>query len=93
MRVHVETHAGGIDVEKPKRFCLNGRRVEVIENVDQWFGPDYCYFKVRGDDGNLYILRFDEARDAWELTMFQSPQAESFAAKHAVERPHGRVKG
>src|SRR5215813_6938566 len=69
MRVHVDSHAGGIDIEKPKRICLDGRRVEVIENVDQWFGPDYRYFKVKGDDGNLYILRFDETRDAWELTM------------------------
>jgi hypothetical protein len=76
MQVHVERDAGDIDIAKLKRFRLDGRSIEVIENIDRWFGPDYAYFKVRGDDGNLYILRLDEARDAWELTMFQSPSAE-----------------
>ena len=31
-------------------------------------GPDYCYFKVKGEDGNLYILRMDMGRAEWELT-------------------------
>src|SRR5438132_5212974 len=46
-----------------------------VETVDQWYGQDYCYFKIKGNDGNLYILRFDEGRAEWELTMFQSPGA------------------
>jgi hypothetical protein len=90
MRVHVERDAGDINVEKLKRFRFDGRRVEVVENLDRWFGPDYAYFKVRGDDGNLYILRLDEACDAWELTMFQSPPAETFATSRTVERPPRR---
>jgi hypothetical protein len=40
------------------------REVEIAEHVDQWYGPDYCYFKVKGNDSNLYILRFDEGRGA-----------------------------
>jgi hypothetical protein len=92
MRVHVERDTGDVGAEKLKCFRLGGRRVEVIENVDRWFGPDYAYFKVRGNDGNLYILRLDEAHDAWELTMFQSPDAETFAAAHAVRRPRGDRK-
>lgn len=71
MRVRVETDAGDSGIELPNRLHFDGRSVEVIENVDRWFGPDYCYFKVKGDDGNLYILRLDEPRDEWELTMFQ----------------------
>jgi hypothetical protein len=92
MLVDVERDAGGIDVERLKRFRLDGRRVEVTENIDRWFGPDYAYFKVRGDDGNLYILRLDEARDTWELTMFQSPSAETFATARPVGRPPGDGK-
>jgi hypothetical protein len=92
MWVHVERDLGDVDTEKLKRFRLDGRRVEVIENLDRWFGPDYAYFKVRGSDGNLYILRLDEARDAWELTMFQSPDAETFAAVHSVSRLRGDGK-
>jgi hypothetical protein len=93
MRVHVERDDGDIGVEKVKRLHFDGRRVEVIENIDRWFGPDYAYFKVRGDDGNLYILRLDEACDAWELTMFQSPSATTSATVGTVERPHGKDKG
>jgi hypothetical protein len=26
-------------------------------------GRDYCYFKIKGNDGNLYILRFDGVND------------------------------
>jgi hypothetical protein len=89
MRVHVERDAGDINGGKLKRFRLDGRSVEVIENLDRWYGPDYAYFKVRGDDGNLYILRLDEAGDAWELTMFQSPPAETFATVRVTGRPRG----
>ena len=88
MQVQVERDAG--DREKLKCFHLGGRRVEVIENLDRWFGPDYAYFKVRGDDGNLYILRLDEARDAWELTMFRRPQAETFADVPGTGRPNSK---
>jgi hypothetical protein len=38
-------------------------------------GADYRYFKVKGDDDNVYILRFDEPSSEWELMMFQSPKA------------------
>jgi len=91
LEVQVECEPGHLR-EKPKRFRLNRRDVEIAENLDQWHGPDYRYFKVRGDDGNLYILRYDEGSAAWELTMFQSPQAEAFASQlHAAKhrRPDG----
>jgi hypothetical protein len=90
MRVHVERDAG--DAGKLKRFRFDGRRVEVTENLDRWFGADYVYVKIRGDDGNLYILRLDEACDVWELTMFQSPAAETSAIS-AVMHPRGKDKG
>ena len=79
MRVHVESYPDGHAADAPKRFWLHGRDIEVIHHIDQWHGPDYRYFKLKGDDGNLYILRLDEARAEWELTMFQSPRAEGFA--------------
>jgi hypothetical protein len=71
MRVHVESYPDGHAADAPKRFWLHGRDIEVIDNIDQWHGPDYRYFKLKGDDGNLYILRLDEARAEWELIMFQ----------------------
>ena len=29
----------------------------VEEVLDQWYGPEDAFYKVRADDGNLYILR------------------------------------
>jgi hypothetical protein len=77
MQVHVEHRTGHLGVEMPVRFRFDGREIEIVEIVDQWYGPDYCYFKIKDNDGNLYILRFDEGRVEWELTMFQSPGAAS----------------
>ena len=55
-----------------RRFHLGERPLEVIENIDQWHGEGYRYFKVKADDGNLYILRLDEVRAEWDLTMFRT---------------------
>ena len=82
MRIEVESDAGDGGIDNPKRIRLNGRVVEIVETIDRWPGRDYYYFKVKGDDGNLYILRRDEARHTWELTMFQSPAAQAHSATH-----------
>ena len=75
----------------PRRFRLDGREVEVVDNIDQWHGPDYRYFKVRGDDGNLYILRLDEFRAEWELIMFQSAQSQAaLAYLHSSKKSRDR---
>lgn len=71
MQIEVESSSDGRGIEQPKRIRLNGRVIEVVEIIDRWPGGDYSYFKVKGDDGNLYILRRNEARDSWELTLFQ----------------------
>lgn len=46
------------------------RQIDIIEIIDQWYGADYRYVKVKDDDGGLYILRFDEERSEWALIMF-----------------------
>ena len=43
----------------------------VEEVVDQWYGPDAAFFKVRADDGNLYILRHQGVGDEWRLESFR----------------------
>ena len=37
--------------------------------------PDDRYFKLRGADGNTYLVRHDERADIWELTMRITPLA------------------
>ncbi len=87
MRLEVEIETGDRGIGAPRRVHFDGRRIEVVENLDQWHGRDYRYFKIRCDDGNLYILRFDEVRSEWELTLFQRPGAEGAAGGGSVRKP------
>jgi hypothetical protein len=79
-QVQVETYVDEGGADKLRRFRLDSRVVEVADNIDQWYGADYRYVKVRGSDGNVYILRFNEVRAEWELTMYQRSQSQGAAA-------------
>jgi len=93
MRIWVETYAGHGGVEMPRRFRLKAREIEVIDNLDQWYGAHDRYFRVKGNDGNLYILRLDESRKEWELIMFQSAQSQAALADfQASKEPGGGVR-
>jgi hypothetical protein len=70
--VRVECYAGYREEETPRRFFLGDRKIEVVEILDRWLAPGHRYFKVHGDDGNRYILRYDSTADAWALTLFAS---------------------
>lgn len=70
--VRVECYAGYRGEETPRRFFLNSRKIEVSEIVDRWLAPDHRYFKLRGDDGDLYILRYGLPEGQWQLT-FHAP--------------------
>jgi hypothetical protein len=75
MRIQVEQHPTDHGMPMPRRLHFGGHRVDVLETFDQRCGPDYCYIKVWSPDG-LYILRFDETRAKWHLTMFKRARAE-----------------
>jgi len=70
--VRVECYAGYRGEETPRRFSLGERRIEVAEIIDRWLGPDHRYFKLRGDDGALYILRHDSETQGWDLVLFDA---------------------
>ena len=69
--VQVECYAGYRADERPQRFTFGEQNIEVEDIIDQWQGPDYRYFKLRGDDGGIYILRHDETSGLWGLIMFE----------------------
>jgi hypothetical protein len=71
MELQVECYAGYKGEETPRAFYVGDRRIEVAEVLDRWLAPDHRYFKVRGDDGGLYIMRHDVEKDRWELTLFE----------------------
>ena len=75
MRVDVECQADERGDPMPHLILMDGRRIAVDEILDRWPGGDYRYFKLRDQDGNIYILRLDEQLAEWDLTMFQKPAA------------------
>jgi hypothetical protein len=87
MRIQVEHHA---DLGAAPRSLYRGeRRIDIIEIIDQWYGPGYRYVKVRGRDSSVYI---DEIRDQWELIMFSAASAQRLATRHDLARsPHDRT--
>ena len=76
MRLQVECHSGRKADERPVRFRLDERDYLVEEVLDQWYGSDGNYYKVRADDGNLYILRQQTSvsEGAWDLVSFRQLQ-------------------
>ena len=71
MKVRVSCHAGYRGEETPERFWLGDRLVGVEKILDRWLSPDHRYFKIRGDDRSIYILRHDSERWEWELVFYQ----------------------
>ncbi len=72
LNIRVECYAGHRGEETPLRFFLKERRIEVVDVIDRWLAPDHRYFKVKGDDGGLYIIRNDVDSNSWELTMYEN---------------------
>jgi len=60
----------------PRTLILGDRRVAVAEVLDAWLAPDYRYVKLRGADGDTYLVRHDERFDSWELTMFRAERVD-----------------
>jgi hypothetical protein len=71
MKVEVEAYSGHKADERPMRFRLGQHWLAVVDVVDRWYDPDAIYFRVRAEDGDLYILRHDERADAWTLEAFR----------------------
>jgi hypothetical protein len=92
MRISVETYAGHRGMEMPSAFRLGRRRITIVETVDQWFGPEIRYVKVKGHDGSLYILCVDDGQGTWALTMFKSTRAQDLAANNGSSPHFNRLR-
>jgi hypothetical protein len=84
MRIQIHTHS---DIRAvPQSFYRGERQIDIIEIMDQWYGPGYRYIKVRGDDGSVYILRLDEVSHQCELIMFSAAPAQEYQDYHDLAR-------
>ena len=82
MRIQVEVYADDVGAT-PRSLYWDERRVGIVDIIDQWYGTDYRYVKVKGDDGGIYILRCDEIRNEWALIMFVSARSQALATQAA----------
>jgi hypothetical protein len=55
----------------PRQLIFGERRIDVAAVVDRWPGEDHRYFKVKGQDRALYIVRHDLGFGLWQLVMFE----------------------
>ncbi|OFW55461.1 MAG: hypothetical protein A2V52_06390 [Actinobacteria bacterium RBG_19FT_COMBO_54_7] len=71
--VEVKCYSGFKHNERPLSFMLSGREFSVMDIEGSWFEEQKdsearrACFRVRADDGDLYLLSCDENRDDWFL--------------------------
>lgn len=75
MKIKVECYSGYKANERPLRFHIGKRVLEVKDLLDRWYGEEADYFKLVADDGNKYILKYDRQGDSWEMSMYSAPAA------------------
>jgi hypothetical protein len=73
MTLQVECYSGRTADERPVMFRLDGREYKVVSVIDQWYDPESIFYKLRADDGNLYILRHwtFSPEGEWDLASFR----------------------
>lgn len=66
--IQVECYSGYKTEERPVKFTLGQRDIEVDDILDRWYSPNSSDFKVKGSDGKVYILRkHHETPTRWTL--------------------------
>lgn len=82
MEIKVDCYSGYRGEETPRRIIFLEQVVEVKEVVDRWLSPDHRYFKIRGDDNAIYIIRHDLQNWGWELTFYRAEDSIDQISKH-----------
>ena len=67
MPIRVECYTGHRGEQEPCAFWLGERRFEVVDLIDRWLEPAHRHFKVKVDDGRMFILRHDTSSGDWDL--------------------------
>jgi hypothetical protein len=72
--IEVTCYAGCRHNERPVSFTNRGRVIIVTDVLDRWYEgnadaamPVLDYYKVRGDDGAEYTIRYNHLFDKWAL--------------------------
>jgi hypothetical protein len=65
-RCQVATYSGSRLHERPLRFTWGEQWLEVRQVLEQGYGPDHLFFKVKAADGRVFRLQYRQAADSWE---------------------------
>ncbi len=72
-RIDVVCYAGFRGEESPRSFLLGEERIEVASITKEWVEESAAdrtrrrFFRVKGSDGFIYTLYYDEGVSAWFL--------------------------
>ena len=70
-KIEVIAYSGYRGEETPRTILLHGERIEVSEILRQWIeekSGDRArkrFYQVKGSDGNLYMIYYDEKAMEW----------------------------
>jgi hypothetical protein len=92
MKLRVECYSGYKADERPVRFYLGNRKLEVTELVDRWYGEDHEYFKLLADDGNRYVLKYQRPENRWDLIEYSVPDLPGWVEEKVFEMVRVRKK-
>ena len=70
----IEFCTGSQSQQNPVAFILRDSRYKVEEIIDRWYGKGASYFKIKADDENIYLLKFDKRSSHWEWVFYQNPK-------------------
>jgi hypothetical protein len=70
--VCVECYSGHKADERPWKLNLRNGAKEVVAIEDRWYSPGATYFRLLMDDGDRYLLRYDQAQDIWSLAGYRA---------------------
>ena len=76
MHIKVECYPGYCGEATPQCLFIGAHKIDLVDVIDRWLSPQDRYFKLRGGDNGIYILRHLVAADRWELTLFDSGRCE-----------------
>jgi hypothetical protein len=72
--ITVTSYSGYKHNERPVSFTFRGRVVNITEVIDRWYEgnadaamPALDYYKLRGDDAAVYIIRYNQLFDTWAV--------------------------
>src|SRR5262245_4653587 len=65
--IHVDEYSGYRANQRPRSFSFDERLYKIAAVLDQWCEPSATYFKVKTEEGKVYLLRYDRQADEWTL--------------------------